>query len=293
MDLDERTETGPRPSPSGRPRPEGHGGEPAGGGTFAGHIVWDWNGTLLHDIEAVVAATNSAFATLGASALTLERYRELYCLPVPRFYERILGRAPTEREWETANHAFHTHYTTLAEGLELAVGAARLLADRQTAGWTQSLCSLAPHEELIPLVRRYGIDRHFTRVDGGTHGPATGKAEQMARHLAALGGVDPARIVVIGDAVDDAVAAAHIGARAVLYTGGSHSRRSLERAGTPVVDTLEEAVAVAERTLALPGPGSDPSSTAADSPDPTDSPASFGSPDSTGSQGLTRVDSGS
>ncbi|MGW4164786.1 HAD hydrolase-like protein, partial [Streptomyces sp. NPDC004788] len=30
-------------------------------------------------------------------------------------------------------------------------------------------------------------------------------------------------MVVIGDAADDALAAAHVGAKAVLYTGGSHS----------------------------------------------------------------------
>ena len=52
--------------------------------------------------------------------------------------------------------------------------------------------------------------------------------------------------MVIGDAVDDALAAAHVGARAVLYTGGSHSRASLEKAGVPVVDTLAEAVEAAE-----------------------------------------------
>jgi phosphoglycolate phosphatase-like HAD superfamily hydrolase len=70
----------------------------------------------------------------------------------------------------------------------------------------------------------------------------------MARHLAAIEGIDidPGQVVVIGDAVDDAVAAAHVGARAVLYTGGSHSRISLQAAGVPVVDSLAEAVEVAE-----------------------------------------------
>jgi phosphoglycolate phosphatase-like HAD superfamily hydrolase len=57
--------------------------------------------------------------------------------------------------------------------------------------------------------------------------------------------------VVIGDAADDAVAARHVGARAVLYTGGSHSRASLETVpGVPVGDTLEEAVVEAQRLAA-------------------------------------------
>lgn len=72
----------------------------------------------------------------------------------------------------------------------------------------------------------------------------------MVRHLASLAGVDPSRTVVIGDAADDAVAARHVGAGAVLYTGGSHGRASLEEVGVPVVDSLAEAVAEAERLAA-------------------------------------------
>ena len=56
--------------------------------------------------------------------------------------------------------------------------------------------------------------------------------------------------LVRSDPADDAVAARHVGAQAVLYTGGSHSRASLEGVGAPVVDTLEEAVAEAERLAA-------------------------------------------
>ncbi len=85
----------------------------------------------------------------------------------------------------------------------------------------------------MPLVKGFGIETHFIRVDGRI-GPSGGsKAEHMVRHLAelALAGVDPVRTVVIGDAADDAVAARHVGAGAVLHTGGSHSRASLEGSG--------------------------------------------------------------
>ncbi|MEU2559026.1 HAD family hydrolase [Streptomyces longispororuber] len=219
-------------------------------GAYGAHIVWDWNGTLLHDIDAVIEATNASFLELGLEPITLERYRELYCVPVPRFYERLMGRLPTEAEWLVMDAVFHKHYGARVDACALAEGAAELLASRQTAGLTQSLLSLAPHEQLVPLVRRHGIAERFTRIDGRTDGSHTGKAERMVRHLAELPGVDPARIVVIGDAVDDAVAAAHVGARAVLYTGGSHCRASLEAAGVPVVDTLTEAVATAEGLVA-------------------------------------------
>ncbi|MFH8792151.1 HAD family hydrolase [Streptomyces sp. NPDC017941] len=214
------------------------------------HIVWDWNGTLLHDIDAVIGATNASFQEIGLEPITLERYRELYCVPVPVFYERLMGRLPTEAEWLVMDAVFHKHYGTRVDACALAEGAAELLALRQAEGRTQSLLSLAPHEQLVPLVRRHGISERFVRIDGRTDASHAGKAERMVRHLAELAEVAVEQVVVIGDAVDDARAAAHVGARAVLYTGGSHSRGSLESAGVPVVDSLAEAVETAERLVA-------------------------------------------
>ncbi|KFF96191.1 HAD hydrolase-like protein [Streptomyces europaeiscabiei] len=214
------------------------------------HIVWDWNGTLFHDNEAIIGATNAAFAELGIEPITLERYRELYCVPVPKFYERLIGRLPTDEEWEAMDVVFHRYYSEHRVACGLTAGVPALLTDWLSAGRSQSILSMYVHEELVPLVRGFGIEPHFVRVDGRT-GPSGGsKAEHMVRHLRRLVGVEPRRTVVIGDAADDAVAARHVGAQAVLYTGGSHGRASLEWVGVPVVDTLEEAVAEAERLAA-------------------------------------------
>lgn len=212
------------------------------------HLVWDWNGTLLDDISAVIEATNAAFAEIGLEPITLERYRELYCVPIPRFYERLMGRLPSDAEWTVMDEAFHRHYVEHRIGCGLTTGVEELLREWQVAGRSQSLLSMYGHDQLVPVVRDYGIESRFIRVDGRT-GPSGGtKALHMERHLGALAtSVVPERTVVIGDAVDDALAAAHVGARAVLFTGGSHSRSSLESVGVPVVDTLAEAVEEALR----------------------------------------------
>ncbi|MFR0352936.1 HAD family hydrolase [Streptomyces sediminimaris] len=221
-----------------------------GKSTGAAHIVWDWNGTLFHDNDAIIGATNAAFAELGLEPITMEQYRALYCVPVPKFYERFLGRLPTDAEWLVMDETFHRYYAERRPLCGLTAGATELLAGWRSAGGSQSILSMYGHEELVPLVRGLGIEAHFIRVDGRT-GPSGGsKAEHMVRHLGSLTGVDPVRTVVIGDAADDAVAARHAGARAVLYTGGSHSRASLEKAGVPVVDTLADAVAEAQRLAA-------------------------------------------
>ncbi|MCU7824524.1 HAD family hydrolase [Kitasatospora sp. DSM 101779] len=212
------------------------------------HIVWDWNGTLFHDMEAVLGASNAAFATVGLAPLSLQEYRELYEIPIPRFYQRLLGRVPSQSEWEALDDAFHDRYRELSPGCGLTEGVPELLS-----GWTarpgrsQSLLSMYEHERLVPVVDAFGLTDRFLRVDGRTGASGGRKAGFLAAHLTALGpDLQAARTVLIGDAADDAQAALESGIHAVLYTGGSHTREKLEAVGVPVVDSLAEAVAVAE-----------------------------------------------
>ena len=202
------------------------------------HIVWDWNGTLFHDIDAVVGATNEVFKSYELAPMTADGFRAVYTRPIWVAYERMLGRPLAEGEWELLDTGFHDHYFRLAGACALAADAEHALS---TWTGTQSLCSMAPHAHLVPKVDAFGITRHFTRVDGllGTTGGE--KAVHMAAHIESIA-VSPREVLVIGDSVDDAVAASHVGARAVLYTGGMSTRAELESTGFPVVDTLAEAL---------------------------------------------------
>ncbi|MGW4897054.1 HAD family hydrolase [Kitasatospora sp. NPDC004240] len=197
-------------------------------------------------MEAVLGASNAAFATIGVGPMSLQEYREQYEIPIPRFYERLLGRSPSEAEWLLLDDAFHDRYRELSVACGLTEGVPALLRGWEDAGHSQSLLSMYEHDRLLPMVDAFGLTPRFLRVDGRS-GPSGGqKAGHLVRHLAALGErVDPARTVLIGDAADDALAALSAGAHAVLYTGGSHTRQKLEPVGVPVVDSLAEAVELA------------------------------------------------
>jgi phosphoglycolate phosphatase-like HAD superfamily hydrolase len=202
------------------------------------HIVWDWNGTLFHDIDAVVGATNEVFKPYELPPITADGFRAVYTRPIWVAYERMLGRPLTEGEWERLDRAFHDAYNRLADVCALAADAELALTS-----WdgTQSLCSMAPHAHLVPKVDAFGITRYFSRVDGLLGKTGGEKAAHMEAHVTALG-VRARDVLVIGDSVDDAMAARHVGARAVLYTGGMSTRAELESTGFPVVDSLAAAL---------------------------------------------------
>ncbi|OWO85722.1 phosphatase [Photorhabdus luminescens] len=213
------------------------------------HIIWDWNGTLLNDVNVSLSATNFALAEIGIEPLTLEQYREHYCVPVQTFYKQVIGREPSSSEWSVIGKIFNFHYHPGIQKASLTEGVSQLLASRHETGATQSLCSLMEHHELVPMLDNHGIGKFFTQIDGrNTPLLTTGKSEQLANHLKKLN-VSPEQSVVIGDATDDAIAALAAGTHAILYTGGTHSRVNLETAGVPVVDTLSEALLIADSLI--------------------------------------------
>jgi phosphoglycolate phosphatase-like HAD superfamily hydrolase len=206
------------------------------------HLVWDWNGTLLDDLSLVVEATNQAFAAVGGRSLDSDEHRRTFRRPVAEFYAEILERAVDAEEFGRLDRIFHDAYRLGLTTTSLAADAMHAL--RSWPG-TQSLLSMWFHSELVPAIETYGLAGVFTRVDGlRTEVGGDLKAGHLKRHLDELG-VSGDRAVLIGDSLDDALAAESVGAAAVLYTGGFTHPARLRASGRPVADTLVAAVRVA------------------------------------------------
>ena len=207
------------------------------------HLVWDWNGTLLDDLTLVVSSTNEAFASVGGRAVDSDEHRRQFRRPVAEFYAEILERAIDEEEFGRLDRIFHDAYRL---GLTTTTLAADAMAAIKAWPGTQSLLSMWFHSELVPAIESYGLAGVFARVDGlRTEVGGDLKATHLATHLDGLR-VAGDRVVLIGDSLDDAAAAASVGGAAVLYTGGFTHPARLRASGLPVADTLLEAVEIAK-----------------------------------------------
>ncbi len=214
------------------------------------HLVWDWNGTLLDDLELIVDAANQALGAFGAQPISIEEYRHRFTRPVLGFYRWALGREVSGEEAEIIDRAFFDHYHAGLSAVGLHPEALSAAARAAEHGATQSVLSLWWHDRLVPAVERLGLATSMVLVDG-LRGPAgESKQEHLAEHLDALRplvpGLQPHDVVVIGDVADDAVAAAANGTGCVLVDTGSQSREALAATGRSVASSLIEAV---ERAL--------------------------------------------
>lgn len=206
------------------------------------HIVWDWNGTLLNDLDHMVDAVSACQEAIGEPPVDAATYRREHCLPGRAFHDRLCGRPVTDAEWPTITRTFAEHMA--ARTPPLRAGAARLLESVARRGHTQSLLSLTGDPQLRREVEQTGLTRVFERIDG-RHEPGTAKSVALEQHLRALGERDRRRVVLIGDTTDDAEAARACGVRAVLHTGGFEPPEKLRTAGVPVVDSLNAAARLA------------------------------------------------
>ena len=212
------------------------------------HIVWDWNGTLFGDSGALIAATIDAFQACGMPKITRADYRRHHIQPIPLFYERLAGRPLSEEEQKDLDRCFRTAYARHRRSVTLTAGAEAALHRWAQTGNTQSLLSMYPHEALVALVTAAGIAPSFALIDGSVGADVAYKAPHLARHLDRLG-VRRERVLLVGDSVDDARAAAECGVACLIYHAGEdalHAREHVADTGVPVVGTLVEAVEVAE-----------------------------------------------
>ena len=207
------------------------------------HVIWDWNGTLVDDLPVVVDAVNVSLAAVGESPITADDYRDHYTRPVRLFYDRMLERNVSDEEWETINTVFHDTYVDTLHRVPLTHDAWQAIEKVKTGGGTQSILSMWWHDDLVPEVKRHGVDQAMIRVDGNIKDAGEGKARLLGIHLANLGNSN--KPVLVGDAFDDAAAARSAGIDCIMYDGGSHHREQLEALGFPVAGSLLEAASIA------------------------------------------------
>jgi HAD superfamily hydrolase (TIGR01549 family) len=206
------------------------------------HVVWDWNGTLLADLDAIVGATNAGLAGSGLAAIDRDRFRRDFGRPVRAFNQRLLGRPLTDEQWRTLDDSFHDHYRQQLQRCELADGAEAALELVARAGVGQSLLSMWRHDELLELLAQRGLGHWFTRIDGDQRFDGGPKSDRLRDHLVAQS-LDTDDVLVIGDTVDDAAAAQAVGTRCLLVSEHSSHHLAVLQAAAPTVATVTDAAA--------------------------------------------------
>ena len=202
-------------------------------------VFWDWNGTLMDDVDYSCACLNGLLAAYHyPQRYGVEEYRKVFGFPIQSYYRRVgfdFGRDP----FPVLAESYMDLYNAGVDGCPLTDGAADTLGALAARCEGQVLLSVSRQDYLVEQAKRRGVDRRFREMLGLDDIHGVSKVELGRRYMASCG-ADPARCVMIGDTDHDAETARAMGVRCILYTGGHQTRARLQATGNPTIDRLED-----------------------------------------------------
>ena len=202
------------------------------------HVLWDWNGTLIDDAEYCSKIIAGLLYKHGLRELSFEEYRDCFCFPVERFYEK-LGLKGRGVSFEETSKNFIEEYEKGWKDCYLHNNAEYILKEFYNLGIKQSIITAGDKRLIGNYVSHFGISQYFENLVGTENILAAGKIE-VARRYVSYAGLDGSNVVVIGDTLHDAEVAKEIGADILLYTNGHNSELRLSLTNAVIIKDLSE-----------------------------------------------------
>ncbi|MCI3946391.1 phosphoglycolate phosphatase [Pseudomonas syringae] len=200
------------------------------------HVVFDWNGTLIDDLDLAVFAVNRCAEQLGVAPITAEQYRAEFDFPIAGFYAAIgfdLDRVP----FPTIVQHYLEHFDANVAQCPLQPGVIDFLDAARRAGIGVSILSASHCDVLVETLHAKGLYDCFEHVVGLSHNQATSKTAEAVVLQKTLG-TPASRTLFVGDTLHDFDVARAVGWSPVLVSTGHQNSERLRLSGAPLFSDL-------------------------------------------------------
>jgi len=202
-----------------------------------GSVIWDWNGTLLDDVDLSVEVVNELLSEHGVPALTRSRYKDIFDVPVSLYWERA-GLDLSRVNFNEISSKFCMYFENRLHRAPLFPAAKQVIKTVCAVGVRQFLLSSSEQNALCRMVRHYGLDGRFDVVQGMPNTLAQGKSG-IGKSLIERHDLDRRNTIIVGDTIHDAEVARELGIDCILLATGHQSKARLATSGYRVLDSLE------------------------------------------------------
>ncbi|MEN1728681.1 MAG: HAD family hydrolase [Pseudomonadota bacterium] len=202
-------------------------------------IVFDWNGTLLDDIDFCLSITNTMLEEFALPQLTRTRYRDIFSFPVQGYYQQLGFDFAQHPFPDLAARWMQDYSSGVPAHCDLFDQTEALIADLKSKGYQLAILTAAIESDVHELLAHHGIDEAFDEVFGLDHCEASSKVERGKQLYASLG-LDPRKTLMIGDTDHDFEVAQAIGAPTLLLADGHQSYERLQPLDCTVLPTRYE-----------------------------------------------------
>jgi phosphoglycolate phosphatase len=198
------------------------------------HIIWDWNGTLLDDVELCFSCINTLLINRGLPPIKdIYSYRDVFCFPVIDYYRRV-GFDFDKEPFEINAAEFIALYHSDNSRFHLHESVTDVLSAIKNMGISQMILSASEINNLMLQIELLGVEQYFENIIGISNIYAESKLG-IAQAYISEHKLDVSRIVLIGDTVHDNDVAKALGIDCILIANGHQNRQKLIDCGVPVL----------------------------------------------------------
>ncbi len=201
------------------------------------HIIWDWNGTLLDDIQACVDAINILLRDRNFPTISREQYLDVFDFPVRNYYLK-LGFDFTRDNWNEVALDYHKAYAITSPATKLRQGTQAALTALHDKGIGMSILSACELKILKRMVTERHILAHFEHIYGLDDLYANSKID-LGHALFDHTGLEKNGALLIGDTTHDFEVAQALGIPCLLMEGGHQSSKKLSALNCPLVPDFQ------------------------------------------------------
>jgi len=201
-------------------------------------IIWDWNGTLLNDIDLCINSINSLLKDRNLPLTNTKAYKEIFSFPVQEYY-KMLGFDFEKEDFSVPAHQYIDFYYAGFENCSLQKNAIEVLSYFRENGVRQFVLSAMEHKMLEKTLKLKGILHFFEGVAGLKDHYAVSKIEQ-GKQLINDFKIDRVKTRLIGDTIHDFEVATELGVKCILIADGHQTTERLMQTGGMVIGSLQE-----------------------------------------------------
>ncbi|TSA30241.1 MAG: HAD family hydrolase, partial [Ignavibacteriales bacterium] len=204
------------------------------------HIIWDWNGTIIDDVDLCVELINWLLKEKNLKTITKEEYKNVFTIPVKNYYA-ALGFDFEKGPFEVIGKRWMDEYERRKFECRVYDGVVDVMGKINKLGIGQSILSAYSQHTLEEMVTHFGLTKYFSHIVGLDNIYAAGKLH-LGKDLMKRLGNGKGETLLIGDTEHDYEVATEIGADCILSSSGHQCKEKLEKTGVVVIDNLRQLI---------------------------------------------------
>lgn len=202
------------------------------------NIFFDFNGTILDDIDLCLELLNNILKEQNKNILTVEEYKEVFGFPVKDYYLKA-GVDFNIKSYADLADEFIKEYQPKSFNCKLVQNVIDVVKVLSSKGINCYILSASEINNLLEQCDVLKITKYFKGIIGIDNIHAASKIETGKSYIIA-NNIDCSSSVMIGDTTHDYEVAKALGLKPILYTGGHQSKNVLSKVGAKMIDSMTE-----------------------------------------------------